>query len=288
MNAPERTDIHSRKPIWLGIALGLALVLLGCETTFEPFSEGGLDFSILGFLDAERDTQFVRIEPLQDGIFLGSTDQPFDDIDVTLEHVSSGHRMVMKDSIFWFSESAVHNFWTPLRPTPGETYRLTARYQDGSQSLVDVTMPDSFPLPSLINPPECLSAGCEAEPIEIHISGIDNLAAIIASYRFIPPNDTTGCELIRVSYLEEAIPAEPGYVIRINWLRDMQRLVLEGFETLDVWVAAGDPEWPDVTALDFETLLFPQTVSNIDNGVGFFGGITSKTLHVFGDARTCR
>jgi len=90
-----------------------------------------------------------------------------------------------------------------------------------------------------------------------------------------------------VSYLKEVIPVETGFIVRINWLRDTQRLLLEEFESLDVFVAAGDPGWPDVTVFDIETLLFPQAVSNIENGVGFFGGITSKTLHVYGDESTC-
>lgn len=260
--------------------------MLGCETEFEPFAESSEVFSVIGYLDTERDTQFVRVEVLQDGIFLGGPDQPLGDLDVTLEHVPTGQRYAMQDSLFQFSGATVHNFWASVTPKVGEPYALTVRHQDGAQSVTHVTMPDAFPVPNIEWVPQCLGPGCDATPIPLTIAGVERLVAIVVTYAY-QQSEGASCGRLQLTYTEAATRVTNGYRVVINWLSDMRAHSLEQFEALDVMVVSGDAEWPDVTTLDEETLFLPQTVSNIDNGVGFFGGVTRRAVAVF-DNEVCR
>lgn len=264
----------------------LLFLVLGCETEFEPFAESSEVFSVIGYLDTERDTQFVRIEVLQDGIFLGGPDQPLGDVDVTLEHVPTGQRYAMQDSLFQFSGATVHNFWASVTPKVGEPYALIVRQQDGAESVTQVTMPDAFPVPVFGAPPLCLGRGCDATPIPLTITGVERLVAVVVTYAYRRSGEAS-CVRLPVSYTEATMRVAGGYRVVISWLNDMRTQGVEQFEALEVLVVSGDAAWPDVTTLDEETLFLPQTVSNIDKGVGFFGGVTRRTVSVF-DNKVCR
>lgn len=275
--------------MWILTTRSLLLLVLGlgCETDFEPFAENSEVFSVIGYLDTERDSQFVRVEVLQDGIFFGGPRDPLDDVEVVLEHLSTGQRFAMQDSISWFSGATVHNFWTPLRPKVGESYRITVTHRDGGQSSARVLMPSAFPTPAVGMAPACLLSGCDPTPLPVSITGVERLVAVIVTYTYQPLSGNTACGRVRVAYTNETTRTADAYRTRIDWLRDLQAENLFRFETIDLLVVSGDSEWPDVTVLDEEALFLPQFVSNIDNGVGFFGGVTRKSMSLF-DTGICR
>ena len=43
-------------------------------------------------------------------------------------------------------------------------------------------------------------------------------------------------------------------------------------------VAAAGPDWPDLAAINDQTLALPNIVSNVEEGIGFLGGIISRTF----------
>lgn len=264
--------------ILCSVVLGFTL---GCETEFEPFAENSSPFSVVGYLDTERDTQFVRVEVLQDGIFLGGPQDPLDDVEVVLEHLGTGQRFVMRDSLARFGGAVAHNFWAPVTPNVGEPYAITVTYEDGRQSTARVTMPSAFPDPQTGMAPACLLSGCDPTPVPVTITGVERLVAVIVTYTYQPFGGNTACGQVRVGYTNETTLAAEGYRTRIDWLRDLRAENLFRFETIDLLVVSGDAEWPDVTTLDPEELFLPQLASNIDNGVGFFGGVTRKTMRLF-------
>lgn len=72
----------------------------GCEHAFEPFQENeDADFSMFGYLDLNADTQWVRVMPVRQDLFLSP--DPIDAA-VTLEHLESGQIVTLNDSLFEF------------------------------------------------------------------------------------------------------------------------------------------------------------------------------------------
>ena len=290
-------------PIRSVVLPAMALVLLvlsgtsACETTFDAFEENDKYFSLSGYLDAGADTQFVRIEPLRDSLLLGTT--PID-VEVTLEHLATGTKMTWNDSLFQFSEGIyAHNYWSAETLQPRETYRLQVKQPDGIASTALVTLPDTFPTP---NPPHviCMSlrAYClESWVLSIDVKGIKNLAAATAVYHYLDPDPLAAskCGVLKVPYWREAMPTQDGFRIRVEWRRDLEAIAsiwtahgfIPFFANFDLFVAAGNDQWPAMAQLDQETLFLPDVATNVEQGVGFVGGVLSKNVHVFGTKLLC-
>ncbi len=126
--------------------LPLVLLVTSCELTFEPLRQNNqYYFSMNGYLDAEVDTQWVRIMPVRDTLFFEP--KPID-ATVTLEEVGSGQSVTMNDSLFSYVQGTyAYNFWTTMEIQPEHTYRITATDSDGKASYVEITIPEDFPGP---------------------------------------------------------------------------------------------------------------------------------------------
>ena len=274
----------------LVLMLGVMLLQGGCETSFEVFAESDAYYSLFGVLDASADTQWVRVEALQDSLLTDT--KPLDAV-VTMAHPASGRRVHWRDSLFQFiGGAAAYNIWTdePIRPL--ETYRLEVTRSDGVTSAVDVTLPDSFPDPllnvfpfSLINLP--VSGNVCARTFEMLIQ-LERFAALEVTYH-VPT--ARGIErAYRVSYVLRAERLETGvYEVVVTWVDDLKQLAaldrdigvdeLLRLRAVDLLVAAAGPDWPD-NALSDETVALPGAVTHIENGFGFVGGVFSKRLSI--------
>ena len=133
-------------PRWLVSTLLLSCFLCaGCDRPFQPYLENSnIPFSLLGYLDLEADTQWVRVMPVRQNLILGP-----DSIDavVTLAKVGSGHPVTMRDSLFDYIDPRLgatvyaHNFWTTERLDPGAEYEIRAVRSDGAATTAHLTMP---------------------------------------------------------------------------------------------------------------------------------------------------
>src|SRR5690625_7493443 len=83
---------------------------------------------MFGYLDASADTQWVRIMPVREELFLEP--RPLDVI-VTMEHAESGESIVMQDSLFSYFQGYAWNFRSEMAIRPGQPYRITASHTDG-------------------------------------------------------------------------------------------------------------------------------------------------------------
>jgi hypothetical protein len=88
----------------------------------EPFAENAVGpFAIFGYLDLRADTQWVRLMPIRRNLI--PTPDPIDAI-VTLEHLGTGRVVMLRDSLFAFTDGKsggvgyAHNFWTTGRSAP--------------------------------------------------------------------------------------------------------------------------------------------------------------------------
>ena len=258
----------------LPVLFAAVLLLAHCDdTVLDPFKESNLHFSIGGFLDGGVDTQFVRVSPVRDSIFLGPG--PLD-ASVTLEHLATGETTTWHDSVFFYkavgavSENIAHNFWSAAPLEPLATYRMTVANTDGVKSSATVTLPDTFPTPIV-------------DGNTIKMRGIERLADVIVEYRM--EELLSGRILtIPISYLEEVSRVQGEFWVFVDRSGDESdinaRFLIARLQTLSIkiTVAAAGPDWPDLTEIDRETLALPDVVSNIEDGVGFLGGIISKTF----------
>ena len=261
--------------IQLPMVLAMALLLVRCDDTLlDPFQESPFNFSIGGFLDGGVDTQFVRVTPVRDSIALAPG--PLD-ATVTLEHLETGHTTIWHDSVFAYqgagspAENIAHNFWSAAAVLPLETYRMTVTRSDGAASWATVTLPADFPVPSI-----------DGNTITVH--GVERLADVIVEYRFL---EMISGQIVthKTSYLREAARENDRFRIFINRSGDeaevANRFILARLQTLSikVTVAAAGPDWPDLSEVDEETLALPDVISNVEEGIGFLGGIITKTVY---------
>ena len=265
---------------WMGFVLGATLLMAGCETSFEAFEAGDQPFSLYGYLDSAADTQFIRVSPLRDSLFTRAT--PLD-ATLTLEHLASGQTSVWRDSLFRFRGGGLaHNFWSTEDVEPGGTYRMTITRPDGAASTALVQLPPDFPTPTISILPF-------APDVYITTIGVERLAEIRMTYHLRDVQTGRRTTLPR-SFLDRLRPFSEANVegwslqfIPDEVLADVQTLRGPGLEVLsiDLFIAAAGPDWPDLEGIDLETLALPETVTNVEGGVGYVGGIVSKEAWIY-------
>lgn len=251
----------------------LFFALSSCDT-FEPINQDEAAFSIIGYLDASADTQWVRVTPLREQI-----NQPEykPKMTVTLENLDTGESVIMRDSLF-LNPNGFHylNVWTTMEIDPGSSYRLKAKRPNGAVSQVTVTLPVDFPTPLLISAGPSFSVG------QLLIKGVDRLADVQVLWPRgrVPYGNTS----------RNTAPEGYEYLFILTLAREVWYFYervgrtsppLDSFIDVprQVFVASGGPEWIDDFA-SMEDIVYnlPQTFSNIEGGVGYLVGIVSKTI----------
>lgn len=249
------------------------LTFIACEDQFIPVQENERHFfSVNGFLDASADTQWIRVMPVRETL-IQESGLPVPT--VTLQHTGSGENTVMRDSLFDFPDGKyAYNYWTTMSVEPEQNYRLTVEGEEGRSSYAEATLPKDFPLPQFRKP--------EFGDDILLIQQVEKLADVQVVYRIIL--DNSGEEFkAAFPYLPFSKFISPStYRIPIN--PDFPRVqIRESYcgitvRERNIFVASGGPEWLDFLSLDKHTIALPDGVSNIENGVGYFGGIISKTF----------
>jgi hypothetical protein len=256
------------------IVVMILLTIAGCDEALDPLQPNeNYFFSVNGILDASEDIQWVRVMPVRETIM------PFTEIseipEVTLEHLESGETVVMQDSLFQLGDDRVLlNYWTTMPILPEQSYQLTVSGTDGRISTAQTTIPADYPMPFFSQP--------EFNADILIVREVERLADVQVIYRIEMFN--TGVTFdIRYPQLGNSIQTqETLYRIPIE-ASELQLSLIESycdFTVLErnVFVASGGPGWPEFVAMDRHTIALPDYISNIENGVGYFGGIISKTF----------
>lgn len=252
---------------------GMMLFVSNCEQSFEPLKENDqYFFSIYGYLDAAADTQWVRVMPIQEQLYSGSE---MDTAVVSLEHLESGEKAVMKDSLFYYGhDTYARNYWTTMPLEPDETYRLTATGKEGQSSSVTVTLPEDYPTPVV------QTIGDNVFNVFVDVS--ERLVDVQSIYRV--RQHRSDVRIISVPNMQSAYPDdEGGYRVDIKVSTDRRYVSqrVTGDYTLSraqIFVAVAGPDWVDFSVLDDRVIELPDGVSNIENGVGYLVGVVSKTI----------
>lgn len=270
---------------WMFNIIMIVLLLFSCHESFEPLLENETaPFSIYGFLDTSADTQWIRIAPLRQQIDM-PPEKP--EMLVRLEHIESGHSQIMKDSLFLRADGFNYlNAWSNINIEPAQTYRLTVTRLDGLQSHVTVSTPDEFPTPRVL---------FVDDVARVFISGIDRLADVHTRWlvRIIAPD--SGWDFKRIFWIPHRhrvrhIATSGDYELRISIVSDfaniLEQIVIPPRGELQVeviqkqiYVASGGPEWnEEIAFLGDLVYAHPDIILNVENGVGYLIGVTSKAI----------
>lgn len=248
-------------------------VITGCSNTFEPLQENDqYYFSIYGYLDASADTQWVRIMPVRDSLMY----QPGEiDASVTLEELESGETVTLSDSLVHFSNNRYsHNFWTTYPLEPSTTYRLKAERSDGATSHTTVDLPADFSTPiAYIWEPD------DFTPDRIEVEGVEQLADVQVIYQ-------SQGRRFPMNHIEDTVVVPNGsYKVYIRPWEDIETIGTDLGEQLKIpnenrkiFVASATNDFPDFATIKDIIPTLPGGVSNVENGLGYVGGIVSKTI----------
>lgn len=267
------------------IFVSLFVVLASCDQEFQPLeSNDRYFFSMYGLVDAGADTQWVRITPVLEQIDL-LTDGS--DLQVTLQNLETGREITLKDSLFTRGKNVL-NFWTDEPVLHNQSYLLKAELPSGETSEVTVTTPIEMPVPKLVIFTE---PGLPPRYI-VFVDKNVNLADIQVKYYVrLVASDLDIIRTFSFAYRNEAeiIDDFPDhYTVQIYpdaELEEIERQLLlppEGkFEVVyrQIYVATSAVEWnEDIETLDDIVYALPQTLLNVNNGLGYILGIDSKYI----------
>lgn len=259
----------------------LVITGMGCDPSVDTFQENELAYSIFGYLNASADTQFVRVEPLRDGMLTRAPDSL--DVDVTLTDLTTDQTTSLRDSLFRYLDGATaHNFYTTSDIEPTTPYRLTVRGSDGAESYAQTTVPDTFPAPIVVTPIaeedlgfDCNNPYLNSQRTVVEIRGIERLVAVRALYYAMETMRSYG-------HLADTVQTENDVIeARVNYVEDLCRIPeTNAPQRIEIVVAAGNPDWPDFMRLDWETETLPGVASNVEGGTGLLGGVVTDTVVV--------
>ena len=269
------------------LIISLSVVSISCEDTFQPFQENEkFNFTVFGFLDASADTQWIRVAPAREQF--ESLDF-IPEMDITLQEVGSGKSVTMNKTLVQFQQgfNAV-NAWSIADILPGFTYRLDARNKEGNSSSVTVTIPAEFPTPLLA---KIQRPTLEPEFLLL-IEDVEHLVDVQSRwYTRVSTSDFTEERLFSFSNNENVQSIGTNrYTVSLDPDSEKERIFRESLiadipdgeiEILhhQVYVASGGPEWDErIPAMDDVTYALPESISNVENGLGYMVGVFSKTI----------
>ncbi|PEN14832.1 hypothetical protein CRI94_00610 [Longibacter salinarum] len=273
----------SRHYVLLPLAIVCALFAVRCDTTVDAFVDRpGYKYSMYGILDVNRDTQWIRVENLQDGVGIGAPDTL--DVTVRLTDETAGTSTVLRDSIFRdvsALNAQYHNFWTTAPIHAEHTYRLDVERDGRVETTATTTTPDSVFTYD--------TRGGRGSEFYLIVTSETPLAGAKAIFTGIP-NNKPGCGgltpiEVRID-LYSSTEAVSGDTYRIERIVPSAKVLQGydcydfGFENFKIRTADGGPDWPgfeEYHQLPLEATIQPDSFSNVDGGHGYVAGVYRRT-----------
>lgn len=267
-------------------SLLVAVLLIGlaaCDETVNPFVDAERYFTVYGYLDTGRDTQYVRVIPLRR--MIGEADEGADAV-VTSTSAENGERIVWRDSVLQLADGSVgHVFYAPFRPIPDWTYRLEVGRLDGVTSWAEVTIPPASRA-AVMDP--TASGAVVAQRVVWDDVDFPPFRVEVW-YRFMNTRPDLPFREAVVTYDDVGqVTDENDWEVRVQLTRDRSRVTeLLGISEdarltllgIGMRLAITDEQWrPPGGVFDREILVQPGTFSNVRNGFGFVGGVNQFTV----------
>jgi hypothetical protein len=256
----------TRRRAWLLLAC-VALLVAGCDETVRPIRVNDeAFFSLYGYLDLNADTQWVRVMPVRQSLFLSA--DPIDAV-VTLEHVGSGAVVTLRDSAFSYRDQRLdrvayaHNFWTAERLDPGASYRLTATRSDGRSTTTLVVMPDDSELIFRTDAP--FRGNVHARTGRL----------LNAEVLYLMRDVCSGTDVLHPLRQTPRLNSG-GFPVRVD---SVVLACHTDYRRHELRTAIVRPDWAYAADLsDIEIAVPGRVPSGPENGVGFVGGVASWTI----------
>lgn len=118
----------------------LFFINTGCDGSIDPLVEETGTYSIYGYIDVNREVNFIRVSNLKIPLVKGSA-QSIDGT-VTLQNLETGTTQTLQDSIITFNDVVTHNFKTTLNILPETTYQIKVERSDGKFLSAKATTPN--------------------------------------------------------------------------------------------------------------------------------------------------
>ena len=255
----------------------------GCDDTVQPLQEDGdAIFSMFGYLDLEADTQWVRVMPVRETLFLGP--EPIDAV-VTLEHMGSGRIVTLNDSLFAFPGGPLdgvayaHNFWTTEPLEAEASYRLTSARSDGASSTAVVVMPPELEI-LLLDYGGNRRPGPPLVQLLVRAERVLFVEILYTVGRlFGDPPDTLPTSPVAGGdhwTFTSPVPGTQGLGLNAD---SLPRPDLLDMKRREIRIVSGRPDWPYHDGLSDLTVTLPSTMpSNVENGLGFVGGVATRRI----------
>lgn len=276
----------------------LLALLSGCESSFDPFAESDLHFTLLGYLDSDADAQFVRVipyRPVVDRLKTAVIDASFRSIDL-----DTGASIVWSDSVVQFSDSSYgHVFWSRFRPVPGHKYRIEVERSDGGLTWAETLVPQHPVDPDSVY--GALNESADFAPL--YWPGVRNVIEADVLYDIGPyscstlqsPPPVDGRWAFRIPYKGDFKGQISGndWTIQLQLWSDQDSLktrlrsvgapargqLCAYLYRLEVRLATPSAEFsPPGGIWDRELLIYPGTLSNVHGGLGFVGSVVRTSV----------
>jgi hypothetical protein len=273
------------------LVVTFALLMSACDTSFQPFAESEHHFTVMGYLDSDADTQFVRIVSLRQ-VIDRSLPLPIDATVQTTDLVT-GEQVAWHDMLIQFDDSTYgHVFWAAFQPQPEHRYRIDVHRSDGAITSAETTLP---PKPDVEATYTVENRGAFFQPLIW--PGVPNVIDVDVYYSVSgdaiappDPSPSTATEVV-IRYKDDDRGSLQGndwwtefqlsedYSLVTQALRDhgrrADRITLH---LLTMRIAVPSADWHPPDGLwDPEVLVQPGTFSNVINGFGFWGSVTRAT-----------
>ncbi|MCY4204977.1 MAG: hypothetical protein OXE92_04540 [Bacteroidetes bacterium] len=268
----------------------MTVMVSSCDQSIDPIIGEDRPFTIWGYLDANAEVQRIRVFPIRDQFNVDPSAQI--DAAVTSTNLTTGEihtwNLSKADNSIDNDSTGGYVFEAKFSAEYEKSYRLSVRRSDGAESSAEVTIPPSVDVQLTDERNRTIV------PVEI-IGKPPNLVDVFVLYDAVtlppgnpwPPGSVTPAGIplpVEVSYSGQEESTADGWIYDVN-LREDFALVQEKFalnclrtdlialRRIYFRFLAADEQWsPPNDSFDPNLLIEPGTLSNIENGYGFFGG----------------
>ncbi len=291
--ARNRVSCGIRRTACVLSAVIAAAGLAACdEQLFDPFSNDGKYFTVYGFLESGQTQQVIRVIPItRRGSDVTDPKGINADIDarVTTTESTTGRQVIWTHSLEQLADGTYgHIYRGAFVPQPGRSYELRVERRDGMFASAATTVPIIAEPPLLNRSGVYISPDSSVVSQEIVAPGVASPWGIEVTYRMqgatfntfiIKPYGRTGERLsdgswkftIQLSEDQEYVSDQIRDIYNQGFLEEGDRFALTA---VGVRFHILDQGWdPPGGEFDFEAIAEPGTVSNVENGFGFFGSV---------------
>ncbi len=264
---------------------------MGCEEDVSPFESSEFPFTLWGLINPRADTQAVRVFTIEPT--LTSIEAAPLDASVSIINTVTQQRHVLQDSITLLPNGeARHTYWSVFDVDHNERYFVEVERSDGART---VSTPIEVPPLITITPLEPNTNSVSELILPLEIGGdppsMPRIDAAYSSFAVDPDGELVEENPVVISYATRPQFVDGIWRLEID-IREDFRLIREDFNQKDIIgsictgditlsVHVGNEEWQSpVGVFDPNILVEPGTLSNVENGFGFFGAGYVETVIV--------